>query len=101
MWPARLTTQQCLDLNWDANFCRRHLAVTTLGIGGATALGKACNTQHAAALESGTWEGFCKLRKSVRVWSSDQGVDAQVVDSPCLLHENFSNLPTLLKDRVS
>eukprot|EP00972_Heterocapsa_arctica_P049331 7261130-Heterocapsa_arctica.AAC.1 len=51
---------------------QRHLSVTTLGLGCGDLLGKRLNSHHMAALESGTWDKFCKLRGQVYTWSSDQ-----------------------------
>lgn len=98
MWPSRLSIADRLALDADKHFGRRFLPTTTLGYGGANLLGKACNTQHAAALESGTWAKFCKMRNEVRVWSSDQGVDSAIADCPCLIAEDFSNMNTIFQD---
>jgi hypothetical protein len=97
-WPSRLTLEERLATNWDNHFERRHMTTTTLGYGMGGLLGKACNTQHAAALEAGSWSNFLAIRWAVKVWSSDQGVDSAIVDSPCLIDEKFENLATLMQD---
>ncbi len=97
-WSSRQTVEERLAVNWDSQFERRHLTTTTLGYGMGSLLGKASNTQHATALEAGTWVKFTAIRYSVKTWSSDQGVDCQIVDSPCLIDEDFKNLTNLLQD---
>eukprot|EP00959_Pyramimonas_sp_CCMP1952_P267325 5589288-Pyramimonas_sp.AAC.1 len=60
----------------------RHMTATTLGYGSANELMKSLNTQHALALETGSPSLFEKARWEVLSWTSDQGHERAIVDSP-------------------
>eukprot|EP00959_Pyramimonas_sp_CCMP1952_P128361 2683960-Pyramimonas_sp.AAC.1 len=66
------------------SFETRYLPLLTLGYGATSLIYKGLATQHAIALECGTWETFDKARYEIRTWTSDQGREAELVDCPLL-----------------
>ena len=62
----------------------RHLPTTTLGLGAATTANKMSNVMRASRLESGERPMWLKWCSEVLSWTSDQGVEAGIADSPLI-----------------
>ena len=76
----------------------RQLTVVTMGYGAGGLLYKAAGEHHQAALESGTWNKFVKLRHEVKTYTSDASTEQDVRDAPCLYAENFENVQTIAEE---
>jgi hypothetical protein len=79
----------------DKHFVMRHLPLVTLGHGRQDVLYKSLCLHHMLALETGSYKTFCKARAEVRTYTSDQGVEQNIVDSPLLYSEGFANAERL------
>ncbi len=79
----------------------KHLTLVCVAHGRGSVLHKAYCLHHMLALECGSWEHFVKARLEVRTYCSDQGIEADVCNSPCLFEEGFLNVANLREQVLS
>ena len=95
-WPKTATVRDRLSIDLQSNITERHLATTTLGLGAAGVVWKSANTHHAISVETGAWEKFVKHREEILVWTSDQGDDFEISESPLLCSADGSDIREFL-----
>lgn len=66
------------------DFVVRHLPVVTLGWGAPSLTYKTAGAHHALAVETGSWDVFCKARNEIRSFTSVGGLEQDLPDAPCL-----------------
>lgn len=86
-FSAALDPPDIVRLDLASNYTERHLPVTCLGYGAADRLYKTLSVHHAICLETGDWRTFCKFRDEVYGWTTDQGTESAIIDSPLLLQD--------------
>lgn len=84
LWPAKWDIDQKLRDPDNHILEMRHLPTTTLGLGAAATANKISNVMHASRLESGERPMWLKWCSEVLSWTSDQGVEGSIADSPRL-----------------
>ena len=97
-WAKTAAARDRLAIDFQTNFVERHLPTTTVGLGAAGVVWKGANTHHAMWTETGTWNKFVKNREEVLVWTSDQGEDFEVAESPLLCAADGSDLCVMLRN---
>lgn len=97
-WPKGLALQEVLDLSLKNHMEERYCGLTTLGYGAAGFKHKLVSLGHCMALEAGSHANFEALRYSIKTWTSDQGIEASLVDGPNLFSENFASWQAVLTD---
>eukprot|EP00959_Pyramimonas_sp_CCMP1952_P352334 7382039-Pyramimonas_sp.AAC.1 len=81
-----------------SDFEQRHLPLTTMGYGAASLLHKSLACQHCLALETGSKGKFDIARNQVRVFTSDQGLEFGIADTPLLLGSDLANVAEVLHE---
>ena len=91
-WPKAFTVADLAGHPVAGHFTIRHYPMVTVAQGHEDTLYKSAGLQHMLGLQTGTWSLFEKARREVRTFTSDQGLEADIPDTPCLYTENFGNM---------